>query len=310
MAILSVVADLGRPERLVSLIFNIKLASPLAWDFFFISIYFAFSLFYLFISMKKDIQHITEHFPGRAILYQTMNKIYNLITPKDDEKYENMLNLIALLILPFPVFGSGMVVAFIFSMLVARPIWNVPFFGPYFITAAVVSGISTVILIATVFRRIFNWEEIISSELILGLGNFLKIGIPFYLYFTFNEQFTIQYVRGHAELIVSDFLLFGQYAPIFWGMIIFGLLLPEIILVFPKTRNLTGVFIASILVTLALWVKRFIIVVPAMMFPNLPYDYGSYTITWVEWSIIAGIVAFGVIIYSVFIKLFPIIELE
>jgi molybdopterin-containing oxidoreductase family membrane subunit len=260
--------------------------------------------------MKKDIQHITEHFPGRTILYQTMNKIYNLITPKDDEKYENMLNLIALLILPFPVFGSGMVVAFIFSMLVARPIWNVPFFGPYFITAAVVSGISTVILIATVFRRIFNWEEIISSELILGLGNFLKIGIPFYLYFTFNEQFTIQYVRGHAELIVSDFLLFGQYAPIFWGMIIFGLLLPEIILVFPKTRNLTGVFIASILVTLALWVKRFIIVVPAMMFPNLPYDYGSYTITWVEWSIIAGIVAFGVIIYSVFIKLFPIIELE
>ena len=310
MAVLSVVADLGRPDRLLTLLFNIKLASPLSWDLVFISLYFVFSAFYLFISMKKDIRHITERFPGRAILYKTMNRVYDLITPEDDEKYENMLNWIALLILPFPVIGSGMVVAFIFSMLVARPAWNVPFLGPYFLTAAVVSGVSTVVIIAAILRRVFNWEEIISSEIILGLGSFLKIGIPFYAYFTFNEQFTIQYVREHAELVVSDTILVGQYASLFWVMVIFGFLIPEIILVLPKTRNLTGVFIASILVTMALWVKRFIIVVPAMMFPNLPYDYGSYAITWVEWSVTAGIVALGVIIYSVFFKLFPIIELE
>ncbi len=310
MAVLSVVADLGRPDRIINLLFNIKLSSPLAWDLVFISLYFVFSAFYLFISMKKDIRHITERFPRRAILYNTMNRIYDAITPKDDEKYENMLNWIALLILPFPVFGSGMVVAFIFSMLVARPTWNAPFFGPYFITAAVVSGVSTVVIIAAVFRRVFNWEEIISSEILLGLGSFLKVGIPFYAYFTFNEHFTIQYVREHAELVVSDAVLFGQFAPLFWAMIIFGFLIPEIILVLPQTRNTTGVFIASVLVTIAFWVKRFIIVIPAMMFPNLPYDYGSYTISWVEWSVTAGIVALGVIVYSVFFKLFPIIEIE
>lgn len=310
MAVLSVVADLGRPDRLITLLFNIKLASPLSWDLVFISLYLVFSAFYLFISMKKDIRHITERFPGRAILYKTMNRVYDFITPEDDEKFENMLNWIALLILPFPIFGSGMVVAFIFSMLVARPAWNVPFLGPYFITAAVVSGVSTVVIIAAILRRVFNWEEVIPSEIILGLGSFLKVGIPFYAYFTFNEQFTIQYVREHAELVVSDTILTGQYASLFWGMVIFGFLVPEIILVLPRTRNLTGVFIASTLVTMALWVKRFIIVVPAMMYPNLPYDYGIYAITWVEWSVTAGIVALGVIIYAVFFKLFPIIELE
>lgn len=310
MAVLSVVVDLGRPDRVISIFQNLRVASPLAWDFLFITLYFAFSAFYLFISLRDDIVHLMGRFSRRGILYGVLSKIYGVITPRDRQKYEKMLWWLALAILPFPVFGSGMVVPFIFSMLSARPAWNVPFFGPYFLTAAIVSGVSAVIVIAVVARRLYRWDEVVGSDLIIGLGNFLRMGIPVYVYFTFVEQFTVQYVRENSELVVSNYILRGLYAPIFWGMIAFCFIAPEIILLMPRTRTVSGVFFASALVTAGLWVKRVLIVVPALIYPNLPYEMGVYVPTWIEWSVLAGVFTVGVLFYSFFLKLFPIIELD
>ncbi len=310
MAVLSVVVDLGRPDRILVLLMNIRPVSPLAWDLIFITLYFTFSAFYLFVSLKEDIMHLTEMEGGRGALYRFLMKIYGVISPKDAQKYQKMLWWIALIILPFPVFGSGMVVPFIFSMLVARPAWNVPFFGPYFLTGAIVSGVSAVTVIAVALRKIFKWEDILSSELIVGLGNIIRIGVPIYIYFTLVEHFTIQYVQEHADLAVSNYVLRGPYAIYFWGMIIIGFIVPMLILFYPKTKNVTGVFVASALVTAALWLKRIIIVVPALVFPNIPYETGVYIPTWVEWALVAGVFGLGGFIYAIFVKLFPIVELE
>ena len=40
----------------------------------------------------------------------------------------------------------------------------------------------------------------------------------------------------------------------------------------------------------------------------LPYTPGSYTPTWVEYSIILGLFALGALLYIVFVKVFPILE--
>jgi molybdopterin-containing oxidoreductase family membrane subunit len=310
MAVLYVVVDLGRPDRVLNLFLTLKLISPLAWDFIFIMLYLLLSAFYLFVSLKEDIIHLVNIDGNNSVLYRILIRVYDIITPKDNQSYEKMLRWVAYIILPFPVFGSGMVVPFIFSLLVAKPAWNVPFFGPYFVTAAIVSGVSAVIVIAVILRSVFNWEKIISSDLIIGLGNFLKLGIPVYVYFTFVEQFTIQYVQEHADIAVSNYILWGPYALYYWGMILLGLVVPEILLLFPKTRNVKGVFIASILVTVALWMKRVIIVIPALIYPNLPHQMEIYTPTWVEWSTFSGILGVGILLYSLFIKLFPIVELD
>jgi Ni/Fe-hydrogenase subunit HybB-like protein len=83
-----------------------------------------------------------------------------------------------------------------------------------------------------------------------------------------------------------------------------------LILFYPKTKNVTGVFVASALVTAAFWLKRIIIVVPALVFPNIPYETGVYIPTWVEWALVAGVFGLGGFIYAIFVKLFPIVELE
>jgi Ni/Fe-hydrogenase subunit HybB-like protein len=59
----------------------------------------------------------------------------------------------------------------------------------------------------------------------------------------------------------------------------------------------------------ALWVKRFTIVVPSLLNPPL-YPTGIYTPTMTEASIMLGTFWMATLLYLAFLKLFPIIELD
>jgi len=77
----------------------------------------------------------------------------------------------------------------------------------------------------------------------------------------------------------------------------------------PRTRTIPILFGVSILVNIGMWVKRFIIVVPTLTVPLLPYSWGVYNPTWVEYAITAASFAGFALIITVFVKLFPIISI-
>ena len=94
MAVLSVIADIGRPDRILVLFFNLRLGSPLAWDLIILSLYFAFSAFYIIVSTKHDIGLISDRFKVRGVIYRILGRIQDAITPKDHQKYEKMKCLV------------------------------------------------------------------------------------------------------------------------------------------------------------------------------------------------------------------------
>jgi len=310
MAVLSVVADIGRPDRILVLFINLRLGSPLAWDLIILSLYFAFTLFYLVISTKHDVSVISDRFSTRGIIYKILVPIQNALTPKDDHAYEKMLRYVAMIMVPFPILDSGMVVAFIFSLLGARPAMNVPYIGPYFLLTALVTGIASIVIVAVILAKVYKWEDMISDEVFATLAKYMQVGIVLILYFIFNQHFTFQYVGKPAFVAVSDLLLGGgAYSLLFWEMIWVGFILPLVLLFMPDIEK-EMVFLASIFAVLGLWVNCILTVVPALTFPNLPFIWGNYAPTWVEWSIIAGIFGLGVIIYAVLIKVLPPVELD
>ncbi|MFQ5854462.1 MAG: NrfD/PsrC family molybdoenzyme membrane anchor subunit [Anaerolineae bacterium] len=72
-----------------------------------------------------------------------------------------------------------------------------------------------------------------------------------------------------------------------------------------------GAAVSGILVNIAAISKRFLIVVPSQTHGTLlPYSVGSYSPTWVEYSIILGLFALGALLYVIFIKAFPIMEVQ
>jgi hypothetical protein len=76
-----------------------------------------------------------------------------------------------------------------------------------------------------------------------------------------------------------------------------------------------GVVLSSAMVIVGAWAKRYIIVVPTLRSPylpsgqRLPWEWTHYHPTWVEWSITAAAVAGFCLIYTLMVKLFPIVSI-
>jgi molybdopterin-containing oxidoreductase family membrane subunit len=76
-----------------------------------------------------------------------------------------------------------------------------------------------------------------------------------------------------------------------------------------KRYRLSWIVISGVLVNIAAVIKRFLIVVPSQTHGTLlPYGVGSYSPTWVEYSIILGLLAMGTLFFVLFIKVFPFTE--
>lgn len=313
MAGLSIMIDMGRPDR----IFNIIRywpqrvgTSSLSWDVTVIILYFTLSTCYLWLTMRKDLARCAGRFPRLSWLYRILLIGYR---PDEEHKIERMTWWLSLAIVFLIVMLSGGVVPWIFGLLPSQPGWFGALAGPYFLTAAIGSAIAAVIVVTGILRRVFNWQEHIKPEVFKGLGTFLGIITLFYIYLTLSEQLTMRYAAPLSEFLISEKLLQGEFAPIFWPMLVLGFMTPAIILVSqairPQWFGVTRTVLASAVIVVAFWVKRFLIVVPSLLRPLLPFPEGSYSPSWAEWSIIIGIFASAILVYTFFLKLFPIVEL-
>jgi molybdopterin-containing oxidoreductase family membrane subunit len=90
---------------------------------------------------------------------------------------------------------------------------------------------------------------------------------------------------------------------------VLNFVIPMAILANRRTRSVAGSVVASVSVVIGMWLERYLIVVPTLANPRLPYERGFYAPTWVELSITAGAVAFFMLLYMVFTKFFPIISI-
>lgn len=222
----------------------------------------------------------------------------------------------SLAILPMLVMAHSFL-GYVFGLQVGRPGWYSAIQAPAFVVIAGASGISALIIIAAVVRKVFGFEEQISLDIFRGLGNFVGVSVAAYLYFMASEAYTGLYVAAAQEEAVYKAIYFGAYAPIAWFTV--GSFLAALLMIFVmflrRKYSLTWVVVAAVLVNLASIAVRYLIVVPSQthgmhgMDGMLPYAVGTYSPNWVEWSVIAGLFALGYLLYTAFVKIFPIVEL-
>ena len=70
MAVLSIVFDLGRPDRMLNMLIFGRGQSPLVWDMVSMTAYFVSSVIYLYTSMRADIAECAEVLPKYGRLYK------------------------------------------------------------------------------------------------------------------------------------------------------------------------------------------------------------------------------------------------
>lgn len=313
----NVLMDLGRPDRALNVIRHAHFRSPLLWDVTSITTYLIASTIYLFLPLIPDIalvrDKLTEYARAGRRISDWRIQFYRALSFgwKGTEKQQRVLNraiaVMAVLVIPIAI-SVHTVVSWVFAMTI-QPMWHSTIFGPYFVTGAIFSGIAALIIAMALIRRVYHLEEYLKPVHFNNLGILLLVMTLLWFYFTFAEYLTSYYGAEPAHMKVFWEKISGHYAVPFWVMTLCCFVIPLAILIRRRTRTVTMTVIASISVTVGMWLERFTIVVPTLMNPRLPYERGAYHPTWVEVSVTAGCFALFILLYVVFTKLFPIVSI-
>jgi molybdopterin-containing oxidoreductase family membrane subunit len=303
-----VVVDMGRPDRLLNILRFPHLRSPILWDVLSISTYLTGSLIYLYLPLVPDLASIR----GSRRIGRVRRRLYAAMSlrwaelPEQKRRLNRAIGIMAVVIVPVAV-SVHTVVSWIFGMTL-REGWNSTIFGPYFVVGAIFSGIAGIIVVMAAFRRVYHLEEFITPRHFQYLGSLLLVLGLVYAYFTASEYITIGFKLRVGDDALLSALLVGRYAVLFWSFAIGGTVVPILLLAFRRTRTIPGIVTAAVLVNVGMWLKRFVIIVPSMALPLMPWEWGTYRPTWVEWSITAATFAAFVLVFVVLARLFPVIS--
>ncbi|MCW4051032.1 MAG: polysulfide reductase NrfD [Candidatus Bathyarchaeota archaeon] len=312
MAGLSIVIDLGRPDRsflLITKFIDRFKYSPLIWDITAVGTYLVLSSTYLYLPMRRDLKVAAERSEGwRKTMFTTLIPFYE---EGEEATIDRLSFWLAVTILPVMVMVHT-TVAWIFSLLSARPLWFNAFAGPYYIVAAVASGMASVMAMAAVMRKIYHWEDIITPKLFRGLSNFTAITTLVYLYMMMTEQLGALFAGPAGEVFVSEAWLFGDFATLFWSMTTLGLVIPFLYMLIQAFKkdyvNITWTAIMSVILVIAFWFKRYMIIVPTLSIGI--QKVGIYSPTWIEIAILLASFAIPLLLYTILTKIVPLIEME
>ncbi|RMF93581.1 MAG: polysulfide reductase [Candidatus Schekmanbacteria bacterium] len=302
----NVIVDLGRPDRLMNPVIYGRFQSPLIWDFVSISTYLTASSIYLYIPLIPDIAIIRDKTKKFRLFYTILAMGWKG-TERQWRILERLISIMAILVIPIAV-SVHTVISYVFAMTV-QPMWHSTIFGPYFVAGAIFSGIAALIIGMAILRKAFNLEAYFRKIHFEYMGILLLVMTLLWFYFTFCEYLTTYYGAEPSHMAVFWEKFNGRYAAPFWGMVLTCFIIPFAILCNSKTRTITGTVIASVSVTIGMWLERFCIIVPTLVNPRLPYDRGWYFPTWVEFSELAGSFAVFLLLYVLFTKFFPMISI-
>ncbi|HEU0006653.1 MAG TPA: NrfD/PsrC family molybdoenzyme membrane anchor subunit [Terriglobia bacterium] len=280
--------------------------SPLMWDFMAINTYLIGSLLYLYLPMIPDLALVRDKATGiRRSLYRILALGWRG-TADEWLRLDKAISVMALLIIPVAI-SVHTIVSWDFAMTV-QPMWHSTIFGPYFVVGAIFSGIAALLVAMVLVRKLLRLENYLQPVHFDNLAKLLLTMSLLWFYFTFTEYLTTWYGNEAAEMPVFWSKVSGPYAPLFWSMVCCNFLIPFPMLALKRLRTVSGIFISSVLVLIGMWLERFLIIVPTLVHPFLPYNEWRYRPSWVEVSIAAG--AFGIftLFYLLFAKLSPMIS--
>ena len=92
-------------------------------------------------------------------------------------------------------------------------------------------------------------------------------------------------------------------------------MIPLLVVGLAKLRTINNITISAVIVIVALWFNRYLIVIPTLESPYLPIqdsrpEWLNYSATWVEYSLLAGGVALFCLLFTLASKFVPVMNIS
>jgi len=283
--------------------------SPLIWDVFAVSTYATVSAMFWFVGLIPDLATLRDRSKSKA-----WKVIYGILamgwrgSARHWHNYETASLLLAALATPLVV-SVHTVVSFDFAV-GQLPGWHATIFPPYFVAGAIYAGFAMVLTIAIPLRKAYGLEDFITMT---HLENMAKVMLATGLIVAYGysiEAFMAWYSGNHYERFMMWNRAFGPYAWAYWALIFCNVLVPNTLWVKSLRTNPVYLFVISLIVSVGMWLERFVIIVTSLYRDFLPSSWGAYRGTMFDWAAFIGTIGLFLTLFFLFIRFLPAISIS
>ena len=284
--------------------------SSLPWDVAAITTYFIVSLIFWYVGLLPDLAAARDSAPGRL-----RRRIYGLFAlgwrgaARHWHHYRVVYIILAGLATPL-VISVHSIVSLDFAI-AQLPGWHSTIFPPYFVVGAIYSGFAMVSMLLLPIRAVFHLDDVITERHLDNLGKMLLAMGLLLAYSYICETFTAWYSGDQFERYTYLFARpMGPYAWVYWSMTLANVLTPQLFWWSRLRTSPLVLFGASLIIFVAMWAERFMLIVTSLNRDFLPSSWHFYAPTWVDWGILIGSLGLFCFLFFAFLRWVPFIPVS
>jgi molybdopterin-containing oxidoreductase family membrane subunit len=282
--------------------------SPLMWDVFAVSTYATVSALFWFVGLIPDFATLRDRANNKSF-----RLVYGMLamgwrgSARHWHRYETAYLLLAGLATPL-VLSVHTIVSFDFAVGII-PGWHATIFPPYFVAGAIYAGFAMVLLLTIPLRKLYGLESFITMRHMHNMAKVMLATGLIVVYGYMVEAFFGWYSGNQYERFMIWNRMHGPYAPYYWALILCNGVTPQL-LWFKKVRSkLLVLWLISLVVSIGMWLERFVIVVTSLHRDFLPSSWGFYSPTQWDWAMFIGTIGFFFALLFLFIRFLPMISI-
>jgi molybdopterin-containing oxidoreductase family membrane subunit len=282
--------------------------SPLVWDVFAVSTYFTISLVFWYIGLVPDLATLRDSARNPVARF-----IYGMLclgwrgSARHWHRYETAYLLLAGLSTPL-VLSVHTVVSFDFAVGIV-PGWHTTIFPPYFVAGAIYSGFAMVLVLAIPIRAAYNLRDMITDRHLENCAKFMLTTGLIVAYGYILETFFGFYSSNLYEKSMMMNRYHGYYAVAYWSLIAINIGFVNILWFKKIRRSPIALFFVSVIILIAMWLERFVIVVISLQKDFLSSSWGIYVPTRWDWMTYLGTLGLFFFAFLLFIRVLPMISI-
>jgi molybdopterin-containing oxidoreductase family membrane subunit len=224
------------------------------------------------------------------------------------QRYEKAYLLLAGMSTPL-VLSVHTVVSFDFSVGIV-PGWHATIFPPYFVAGAIYAGFAMVLLLAIPLRKWYHVEDFITMRHLENMAKVTLVTGLIVLYGYMMEAFYGWYsANQYEQFMIYNRMWHGPMAWSYWALIFCNGIVPQTLWVKRFRTNTTWLFIMALIVSVGMWLERFVIIVTSLHRDFLPSSWGMYYPTAWDFSTFFGTVGLFILLFFIFVRVLPMISI-
>ena len=285
MCLLFILADMGRPDRVLNVLLFPSPHSMVFWDVTVLNGYLVLNLVSAWTVLGAERKGVPAPAWIKPVIYLSIPWAFSIHT----------------------------VTAFLYAGQPGRHLWLTAVLAPRFLASAFAAGTALLILVSLILKKTTGFdtgkearEKLVVLMIYAGLANFFLIGTEFFTAFYSNvpaHRHTLQYLyfglEGHSQLV-----------PFMWFSLVCGLGALGVLMT-PKLKQSTlWLAAASAAMVLSIWIDKGVGFIIGGFVPSPLEEIVEYSPTVTEISITLGIWAIGILLLTLLLKVFVAVKRE